>query len=405
MAKFKYQARDKAGESQIGFVEASNKDAAVNILTGHNLLILSIESAEKEGIKSKLFSFVNRVKTKDLMVFTRQLATLIESELPLANALRALFHQVKNPILKEVVFQLTQDIETGLSFSQALERQKPVFSDFYVSMIRSAEVTGRLEEAMLFLASYMEKETQWKSKIANALIYPAILVGLFSIVAIIMVVVVFPKIQPVFEESGVQLPFISRVLLSSGGFLLEWWWAVLAVFAGLIFIIVDYAKSPEGKAIFSQLLLSVPVFGDLFRKMYISRFSMSFSVLIKGGIPIAQAIEIAGDTIGNVIYGEILRNVADGVREGSLFSQLILQYEKYFPTMVGQMSAIGETTGRLDEMMLKISSFYDQEVDAMMANLSELIQPMLILVIGLGVGVLFASILLPIYNLAQSFRI
>ncbi|MBP6855944.1 MAG: type II secretion system F family protein [Candidatus Pacebacteria bacterium] len=403
--KFKYQARNSNGELQVGFVEAPSQDSALSILTSHDLFVLSISSTEKRGIKERLEQLFNRVKIKDLMFFTRQLATLIESEMPLDNALRSLHTQTRNPVLKESVFQILQDVESGLALSQALERQRPIFSDFYVSMIRSAEVTGRLEEAMVFLASYLEKEAQWKGKIVNALIYPGVLLGLFVIVAGIMVTVVFPKIQPVFTESNVELPLVSKAILSAGTFLLSWWWVVLLVCAGIIFVIVDYFKSAEGKAVANQILLVVPVFGKLFRKMYIARFAQALAVLIKGGIPITQAIEIAGDTIGNVVYGEALTQVAQGVREGHLLSQLLGDQSKLFPIIVSQMTAIGETTGRIDEMMFKISDFYDREVNDMMGNLSELLQPILILIIGLLIGVLFAAILLPIYNLAQSFKI
>ncbi|BCX15788.1 MAG: type II secretion system protein F [Candidatus Parcubacteria bacterium] len=405
MAKFKYQARNKEGELQVGFVEAPDQEAATKILLSHDLFVLSLVSTEKKGIKEGLFSFLNRVKVKDLMVFTRQLATLMESEMPLDNALKTLIQQTKNPILKEAIFQIQQDVESGLALSQALERQKPIFSDFYVSMVRSAEVTGRLQEAMSFLADYVEKEVQWKSRITNAMIYPSVLLGLFLIVAAVMVAVVFPKIQPIFEESGVELPWISRALLGAGDFLVKWWWLVILVVAGLVFMVVDYFRSKEGKLVASQIILILPVFGKLFQKIYIARFSQSLSVLIKGGVPIAQAIEIAADTIGNVIYKDVLEKVAGGVREGHLFSQLLFEQEKYFPPMVGQMIAIGETTGRVDEMMLKVYDFYDKEVNDIMANLSELLQPILILVIGLFVGLLFASILLPIYNLAQTFKL
>jgi len=403
--KFKYQARNKNGEMQVGNVEAPTKDAALSILLNHDLFVLSIQSEKRSGFSKRLSDIFNRVKTKDLMVFTRQLATLIESELPLDNALRTLHQQTTNPILKEAVFQVARDVESGLALSQALERQKPIFSDFYVSMIRSAEVTGRLEEAMVFLAGYMEKEAEWKSRITNAMIYPALLLGIFLIVALVMVVVVFPKITPVFEESNVELPLVSKLLLGAGQFVLNWWWVLILLVAGIGFVIVDYFRSNEGKAVGGQILLGMPVLGDLFRKMYIARFAQSMNVLIRGGIPLTQSIEIAASTIGNVVYEEALMSVASGVREGALLSQLIMSYQKYFPTMVGQMTAVGETTGRIDEMMGKISTFYEAEVNDMMSNLSELLQPILILVIGVGVALLFASILLPIYNLAQSFKI
>ena len=302
MAKFKYQARNKSGELQAGFIEAVSQETAANTLLRHDLFILSLISVEKKGFRDRFLTFLNRVRTKDLMVFTRQLATLIESEMPLDNALKTLYQQTKNPILREAVFQVQQDVESGLSLSQALDRQKSVFSDFYVNMVRSAEVTGRLQEAMLFLAGYVEKEAQWKSRIANAMIYPAVLLGLFLVVAIVMVVVVFPKIQPVFEESGVDLPWISQALLSGGNIFVEWWWLVLLILVGLVFIAIDYFKSDEGKIVASQLILVLPVFGELFRKIYIARFSQSLSVLIKGGVPIAQAIEIGANTIGNIVY-------------------------------------------------------------------------------------------------------
>lgn len=402
--KFKYQARNKFGEMQAGFVEAPSKDAAVNVLVGHELFVLTVESAEKKGFIEKIIEKFRRIRAKDIMIFTRQLATLMESQMPLDNALKALYQQTSSPLLKECIFQVEQDIESGLSLSQAFERQKPIFSDFYVSMIRSAEVTGKLEESMMFLASYIEREVEWKSKITGALIYPAVLLGMFVVVAGIMVVVVFPKITPVFQESGVDLPLVSKILLNSGMFIASWWWILAVVIAALAFAVIDYFNSNEGKAVWGQMILVIPVFGNLFRKIYIARFCQSLSVLIKGGIPINQAIEISADTIGNTVYKEILYSISSDVRGGALLSQLLLSNDKYFPPMVGQMTGVGETTGRLDEMMTKIADFYGKEVNSTMDNLSELIQPIMIVVIGILIALLFAAILLPIYSLTQSFK-
>lgn len=401
--KFKYQARNKNGELQVGFVEAPSKEAAVGILTRHELFVLSIESEEKGGLRNTVLNLVNRVKVKDIMIFTRQLATLIESEVPLGDALHILHKQITNPVLQEVVFQLFQDIESGLALSQALERHKDVFSDFFVNMIRSAEVTGRLEQSLLFLADYLEKESQWRGKLTNALIYPIILLVLFLVVGGIMVAVVFPKIEAVFTESNVQMPVFSQIVFSLGTFVAQWWWLLLLGLGVLLFISFDYFRSNEGKAVLGEISLRLPIFGKLFRKIYITRFAQSFAVLIQGGIPVTQAIEIAGDTISNAAYKDVFHRIADGVREGGLFSQLLLSYSRFFPEMVGQMTAIGETTGRLDSIMLKIADFYGREANNMLENLSELLQPMLVAIMGILVAVLFASILTPIYNLAQSF--
>jgi type IV pilus assembly protein PilC len=401
--KFKYQARTKTGELQVGYVESPNKDAAINILTQHELYVLSIETVLAK--RRDLFGFLNRVKLKDVMVFTRQLATLVESELPLGRSIQIMHQQTKNPALKEAAFQLFEDVESGLSLSQALQRQSHIFSDFYISMIRSAEVTGGLEHALSFLASYLEKEVQWRGKIFNAMIYPAILLVLFVVVAGVMIAVVFPKIKPLFEDAGAELPFVSKLVFGAGEFITARWWLVAVVAAILFYTVYEYLKSPEGKRVGGQILLKLPVFGPMYQKIYVSRFAESFSILLKGGIPVAQAIEISGDTIQNFVYRTLFQNMAQGVKEGAQFSQMLLSYSEYFPEMVGQMTAIGETTGRMDDMMVKIADFYEREVNTVVGTLSELLQPVLLVIMGVLVGLLFASILLPIYNLAQTFAV
>ena len=402
--KFKYSARTKEGEMQTGFIEAGNQKAAVNILTGHDLYILSLEGAEKVswfGIASK---FLNRVKTVDLMVFTRQFATLLSSEVPLGDAIRNLNKQTRNVILKEAATEITADINAGLSLSQALERPDTIFSEFYISMIRSAEITGRLEAAMSFLADYLEKEGSWQSKIRNAMIYPMFIVSLFLVVAIMLITVVFPKLNVVFEETGTSMPLITRILLGSGNFIINWWWLIILITFFLISLIMSYLKTPEGKNVKSELIIKIPVFGNLFKKIYIARFADSLSILIKGGIPVAQSIEITGHTIGNIIYRDILHEISEKIKEGETLSALLSTNEYYFPAMVGQMVAVGETTGRLEEILAKISVFYTRDVDNALDNLTELIQPVLITVIGIFIGLLFAAVLLPIYNLMQGFK-
>lgn len=401
--KFKYSARTQEGELQTGIVETVNREAALNILTGHNLFVLSMEETEKIGWADRFLKIFNKAKITDLMIFTRQLATMMESKIPLSNSLQALYKQTKNAVLKEAVYQISSDVDAGLSLSQSLAKQGRIFSQFYVNMVSSAEITGRLEEAMTFLADYLEKEAMWKNRIRNALIYPAILIVLFLGVAFIMLVTVFPQLEPIFTESGVSLPLLTRIFLSSGNFILSWWWAILAILALLSFLIIDYFQSREGKIVFNELAIKLPVFGNLFKKMYVARFAESTSVLLRGGIPITQAIEISGHAIGNLTYQEVLHETAEKVRAGELLSDLLTQNEYFFPSLVGQMVAIGEKTGRLDQLLSKISDFYTREVNDVLNNLVELVQPILVAVIGIFIGLLFASILIPIYNLAQTF--
>ncbi|MFA5386351.1 MAG: type II secretion system F family protein [Candidatus Paceibacterota bacterium] len=399
--KFRYQARSKEGELQVGFVEAVSKDAAAGILTSHELFVLSLESAEKENFFDRLSKILKKVRYQDLVIFTRQFATLMEADISISDSLRALNKQTKNPYLKEAVFDISNDINGGLSLSQAMEKRSDVFSEFYISMIRSAELTGRLDEAMNFLADYLEKDLTIRNRIRNALIYPAVVVVLFLVIGAIMVTFVFPQIKPIFEESGTKLPVLTNLLLSSGDFLKQWWIVVLVIIALFAVLAREYLRTPEGKGVSQELLLRSPVFGVLFRKIYTARFASATSILVKGGVPIAQAIEISAHTIGSAIYSEILHEAADNIRRGEMLSSFLSRYENYFPPLVSQMIAVGEGTGRMDDLLMRISNFYSREVDDTVASLVELIQPLLIVIIGGCIALLFASVLMPIYNLSQ----
>jgi type IV pilus assembly protein PilC len=401
--KFKYTARTKQGELQTGFVEGVNREAAFNILAGHDLFVLSIESVETGQWFQGILGLFQRVKAADLMVFTRQFATLLDAKISLGDSLKNLYKQTRNPILKEAVFELSSDIDSGLSLSQAMSRHPNIFSEFYTSMVRSAEITGRLEEVIGFMADYLEKEAGLLSRVRNAMIYPIVVLLLFGAVIIIMVTVVFPQLQPVFEESNTELPIITKILLGSGGFIADWWLAILIILGIFAFVIIDYSGTPEGKIVFDELQVRLPAIGGMYKKLYISRFSESTAVLIRGGIPIAQALEISGHTIGSVVYRDVLHEVAESVRGGQLMSQALAEHENYFPPLVSQMVAVGESTGKLEALLSRISSFYTREVDDALSGLIELIQPVLMVVIGVMVALLFAAVLLPIYNLSKAF--
>lgn len=401
--RFEYRARTEQGELQAGFVDSASRDAALDILRSHNLFVLSIEEAGGPPWYLKLVGFLNKVRIKDLMLFTRQFAILLESKVPLSESLRTLENQTKKPVLKEAVREIYDSVSAGLALSQALERRSDIFSEFYINMIRPAEVTGRLEQAMAFLADYLEKETIWISRIRNALIYPAVVVALFIVVAAVMLVVVFPQLQPVFAEAHITLPLITVIFLGAGNFILRWWLAMILVTGLLIMLIIDYTRSNEGRIVMDELKVRIPVLGELFKKIYVARFAESVSILIKGGIPLIQAVEISGNSIQNSVYGEILHEISEGIKRGDQLSALLSADDKHFPPLVGQMVAIGEGSGKMEDVLSKVSSLYTREVNDLLDNLIELIQPALIVVIGGMVGLLFASILIPIYNLARSF--
>lgn len=400
--KYNYKARTQEGELQVGNVEAESREAAADVLSSHNLYVLSIEPVQEDKWYDRILSFFKRVKTEDLMIFTRQFSTLLASQVPLSDSLRNLYEQTDNPILKESIAEIANDIDSGFSLSQALQNQKGIFSDFYINMVKSAEVTGRLNDTLGFLADYLEKQQRLVSKVRNALIYPAFIIVLFFIVMILVVTVVLPQIAPIFDEAGVDLPIYTQIVLTVGTFVTEWWWALSIISVVVLFMLIDYFQTREGKVVFDELLLRIPIFGELFKKMYIARFAESARVLIKGGLTIPQAIEISAHTIGNSVYQNLLHEASNSIRKGSRLSKSLEDMPE-FPPLVSQLISVGEQTGRLENLLEKINNFYTREVEDMVGNLVSLIQPILMVVIGLLVAFLFASILLPLYNLSNVF--
>jgi len=400
--KFKYQARTKEGELQVGFVEAGSKESAEKILTSHELFILLLEEVERPNFFDRILNYFTKVKLKDLVIFYRQMAVLFESQLPLNRILESLYSQTSQPQIKEAAFQILQDIQSGLSFSQAAEKQTDVFSPFAISMIRSGEVTGNLDRVITFLADYTEKEYNLASKAKSASIYPAVIISVFIIVAGIMVTFVFPQIKPIFDQSGVKLPLFANIILGLGNFLSEWWMALVLLLIVLIILMIDFIQTEEGKALLDELKIKMPFLKQVFLPITISRFAYATSMLIRGGVPVAQTIEIVSNTINNTLYKEYLHDIASDVKAGMNLSEAISQYPKYFPELVSQMISVGEQTGQLDKMLERAANFYFREADNIVNNITDLIQPILIIIIGVLVGLLFASILVPIYNLTSN---
>jgi type IV pilus assembly protein PilC len=402
--KFKYKARTKEGELQVGYVEAGNSDSAASILAGHGLYVLSLEGVEKHGFLELILSYFKRVKRGDMVIFTRQLATLLDARLPLNSALKTLYEQTKQPVLKEAILNMAEDIDAGLSLSQTMERQSGIFPQFYIEMIRAAEVTGNLNEVAGFIADYAEQESVLVGKAVSALIYPALVIGLFFAVGFIMIAFVFPQIGPVFQNAGVQLPIYTRILLGMGQFLASWWLIVVAVLVFLILLALDYAHMPEGQAFIDDIKIRLPILRKIYVPLTIARFSNAAGLLIHGGIPIAQALEIIGQMVGNVLYRDVIHDVAEDVRRGELLSRSIGSHPDLFPPLVSQMVSVGEATGKVEQVFVRLTNFYSRETEGVMNNLVELIQPALMVVVGVLVGLLFASILVPLYSLTANIH-
>ncbi len=402
--KFKYQAKTKEGVTQVGFVEASDRNAASTILAGHDLFVLSVVEEHPPTALDNIAGFFGRATRKDLIVFTRQLATLLEARLPLNNALKILYEQTTNPRLKDAISQVTEDIDAGVSFSQAMARQGKTFPDYYIEMVRAAEVTGNLDEVAAFLANYVEKEGDLASKAASALVYPGIVVGLFIVVAFILITFVYPSLGSVFAENGVALPWYTQVLLNVGTFLNKWWIAVVVAVVALTVLAINYLQTGEGIALLDEAKIRLPIVKKVYLPVIMARFGNSAALLEHGGIPIAQSLEIISHMVGNTLYSEVVREIAQDVRQGELLSASIAKHPKFFAPLVSQMVAVGETTGKIEEMFTRLSGIYTREADEITNNLVDLIQPVLMIGIGVMVGLLFASILIPIYNLTDSIH-
>jgi type IV pilus assembly protein PilC len=400
--KFKYQARTKQGEMQVGFVEAGSKDGATQILSSHDLFVLKVESAESVGPIERVNAFLSRPRRKDIIIFSRQLATLLEARLPLNNALKILSQQTENKALQAAIGQVTEDIDAGLSFSQAMARQPATFPDYYIEMIRAAEVTGNMNEVSTFLADYTEKEGELASKASSAMIYPAIVLAVFIIVAFILLTFVYPSLGSVFAENGVTLPWYTQILLNTGNFLSKWWPVVVIGVAALGFVLVDYFGTDEGKALLDSAKITLPIVKQVYNPVIMARFGNSAALLVHGGVPIAQSMEIIGHMVDNVMYRDVIHEIAEDVRQGILLSEAIAKHPRFFPNLVPQMVAVGETTGKVEDMFNRLAAIYTREADQVTNNLVDLIQPILIIGMGLMVGFLFASILIPIYSLTAN---
>lgn len=399
--KFNYQARTTGGGIQTGTVEAQNRDAAIETLHRYGLVILEVAEEKKSfvsGLSGEL-AFFNRVKNQDLVIFSRQLAVLFDAQVPLVQALRTMADQ-SPPALKKIVMEMASDVDAGTAFSQSLEKFPKVFSYFYVSVVRAGEASGRLQEVLNYLADHEERSYDLNKKVKGALTYPIFIVSALAVVGAVMMIFVVPQLTAVLEESGQELPALTQLIIAISDFLRGYWWLTILIVAGLIGGAWYGLQTKTGQDYWDSVKLKLPIFGNIFKKIYLARFSENLSTLIKGGIPIIQSLTITADVVGNKVYKDIVLKAREEVRRGNTMNS-VFSTEKSVPPMVAQMIMIGEQTGKLDLLLSKIAIFFQKEVDNVMENLTSLIQPVLILILGGAAGVLVAAILLPIYNLSS----
>jgi type IV pilus assembly protein PilC len=398
--EYSYEGRDDKGMLRTGTVEAVSEAAAFDILKNHGLIVLNIAVAQKKGFLDSL-NFLDRVSAKDVVVFSRQMATLIDASVPIVQALEILQYQVTSPSLRRIINEITQKVESGESLSSALAQYPKVFSGLYINLVRSAELSGTLDKALNYLADQVEKDYDMRSKVISALTYPAFIVGALFIVGFLMFIYVLPPLIAVLTESGVDLPITTKILVGATHFIQNFWWLVLLLVVGGFLGLRYYAQTFGGRYAIDYFKIKVPVFGKLFEKIYMARFARNLSTLVAGGIPIVKALETVGDIVGNQVYHDLIMDTAQQVRNGKSLA-LALVDRTEFPPIISQMIQIGETTGKLQDILDKLAGFYEKEVATVLGTLTTLLEPMIMILLGLAVAIMVAGILLPIYNLASA---
>lgn len=400
--EFKYLARTSAGKTQKGTITARTKRGAVAALHERGLIILEVLGKESQSFLGAQIKIFNRVKSKEKVAFARQLATLFSARIPLLQALSALGRQTENAYFSQIIFSVANNVEGGSLFSRALAKYPNVFSAFFINMVRSGEASGGLDRSLNYLADYLEKQYYLSSKIKGAMAYPAFILGGFLVVGVLMMILVVPQLTSFLVETGQALPLPTRMLIATSKFISGIGGVILLlVLIGAAGAAVFAVKNlPGARLIFDSAKIKAPILGKIFKGVYLARITDNLSVLIQGELPILQALQVAADVVGNAVYKKIMLEARENVRVGNTISSCFGNYPE-IPPMVTQMVATGEQTGSVDEILMKLSAFYTKEVDAMVATLSQLIEPILILILGGGVAVLVASILIPIYNIAS----
>lgn len=400
---FVYKAVTKEGEQKEGTIEAINIDSAINALQRREFIISNITPVdEKKGFLEMNLSFFERVKPKDIVILSRQMSTLFEAQVSALRIFRLLAAETENTKLARILADVAEQLQAGNSIAGSLEKHKDAFSPFYVSMVRAGEETGKLDETFSFLADYLDRTYEVTSKAKNALVYPAFVILTFVVVMIMMFTVVIPKISTILVESGQDIPVYTKIVLGISTFLVDFGGWLVVGLAVLIFFMIKYIKTKEGRIAFDSFKLGIPFVGHLYKMLYLSRLSDNMNTMLTSGIPMIKALELTKDVVDNQKYIDAISESIEDVRGGTAVSSAFAKHEE-FPNILIQMIKVGEETGNLGQILKTLSNFYRREVTTAVDTLVGLIEPVMIILLGLGVGTLLASVLVPIYNISTTF--
>jgi len=407
MSVYNYTVRDSKGEALEGSIDADTQDLVVSKLKDMGYFVVYINKLKEEKIKIKSaktgFSFFNRIKARDLVVFTRQFATLISSGMSLLESLIVLEKQTPNPKFKTIISEIRMYVESGHSLSESMERHANIFNRLYVNLVRAGEAGGVLDRTMNDLADFLEKEEEIRAKVRNKTAYPKFVLAFAVVITFVIIVFLVPTFEGIYDELGATLPVLTQVIISIGGLFKKiYFYIILAVviFGGR-YLFRKFVRSPRGRYLMDRIKIHIPKFGDLFKKMSLSRFSRHFGILLATGVPILNSLEIAKGVADNVLIAEALEKIRKGIREGENISDPMSSME-VFPPMMVQMIAVGERTGTLDEISAKIADFYEKEVSNTIDILVTILEPIMLLFVALLIGTIVISMYLPMFNIYQN---
>ena len=397
MPMFAYAGRTRGGQTISGEMDAPNREAVVAQLRKQQILATTVKQKAKD-VEFTLFGFVGGVTDKDIAVFTRQFATMIDAGLPLVQCLEILAVQQPNKGFKKALQDIRQNVEGGATFAAALKRHPKVFSQLYCNMVEAGEAGGILDTILNRLAAYIEKAMQLKRRVKSALIYPSVIMTVAITVVIFLLLFVIPTFKSMFEGFGASLPLPTQIVLEASRITRTYWYVFAGVLAGAVLGLRFYYKTPNGRKVIDALLLKLPVIGELIRKVAVAKFTRTLGTLISSGVAILDGLEITARTAGNKIVEEAVMRTRASIAEGKTIAEP-LKASGVFPPMVVSMIAVGEQTGALDAMLSKIADFYDDEVDVAVSNLTSLLEPMLMVFLGIVIGGVVIAMYLPIFKL------
>ncbi len=401
---FNYEAVDESGGKKIGSIDAINVDIAISSLQRRGLVLTSVREADGGGktFLSRNITLFDRVSTKDVVILSRQLSTLFEAQVSALRVFRLLAEETENKLLGSKLQMIADDLQSGSAISAALAKHPKVFTTFYTNMVKAGEESGKLDETFMYLADYLERAYELSSKVRGALIYPAFVIVTFITVMILMFTIVIPKIQPILTESGTDIPVYTQVILGMSNFLVSYGFFLLAVVIIIGFLLIRFIRTPSGALAFDHFKLSIPYISTLYRKLYLSRFSDNMNTMLSSGIPIVRAIELTSTVINNRVYEGIMKESSDAVKGGKTLSESLSNHPHEMPGIMVQMMKVGEESGEVGPILKTLAHFYTREVTTAVESLVSLIEPAMIVLLGGGVAILLASVLVPIYNIAST---